>query len=362
MRITHILYSGLGGHASVFFSLVKGDAKKEFSSSALFCGIEKIKNDYVEQCRTLNVPYDHILKKRGADFRAYGAIYKGLKKLKPDILFLHGASFILPAIIFKLFNRHAKLIIRDTQAIHLKSTTEWLWLRIALYFSDNLIFLTKESLEGVLNKTGYKKILVKGVIISNGLDTNFYSPVLQRPPSGRIVFGMQSRLQSIKDHPTLLHAFVLLKKRYPVLNMFLRIAGEGETMASLQQLKRELGIDTEVDFCGMLAEKDLLNFMHSLDIYVHASHGETMSNSIMQAMSCGLPIIASNVWGINNMITDGDNGLLYRAGDAHDLCEKMACLIDLKDRRVLLAQKARAYAVKEFSLQQLFCRYRQVFS
>ena len=111
----------------------------------------------------------------------------------------------------------------------------------------------------------------------------------------------------------------------------------------------------------MLNENDLIDFMHSLDIYVHASFGETMSNSIMQAMACGLPVIASDVWGINNMISDSENGILFRSKDEIHLYECMCKLIYDKEFRKKLADNARLYAEREFSSEMLFNKYSQLF-
>jgi N-acetylneuraminic acid mutarotase len=66
-RIVHVLYSGLGGHGSVFFSLAKSDTAKEFSTGAVFCGIEKVREDYVKQCTELHIPFRAVQKNQRAE-------------------------------------------------------------------------------------------------------------------------------------------------------------------------------------------------------------------------------------------------------------------------------------------------------
>jgi len=360
-KIVHLLYSGLGGHGSVFFSLVKADKVHEFSTEAVFCGIEKVRSDYVLQCNQLNIPFQAIQKRKGPGPLIYWRLYKAFKRAKPNVLFLHGATFILPAIIYKKFHPSVKIIVRDTQAHHLKNKREWYWLKLAIRHCSHLVFLTKESFEGVAAKMNSTRLHHKAVIISNGLDTDLYSPVTAADLSSGAVIGMQSRLQPIKDHPTLLKAFALLLKKYPEKKLRLRIAGDGETRGLLEQLAKELEIDKQVDFCGMLSENDLVEFMHSLNIYAHATFGETMSNSIMQAMSCGLPIIASNVWGVNNMITDNVNGILFTSKDETSLFQTLDSLITDTRLRSRLATQARQYAEDEFSSEKLFKKYKQIF-
>lgn len=332
-----------------------------FHTEAVFCGIEKVRSDYVEQCKQWSVPFRAIQKKRGFDPLVYLRLYKAFRKASPDVLFLHGATFILPAILYKRFHRNVKIIVRDTQAHHLKYKREWYWLKLAVRHSNNMVFLTKESLEVVVKKMNDPSLQTKSIVIPNGLDTDLYSRAPTRDLSEKIIIGMQSRLQSIKDHPTLLKAFALLIKKYPNRQIVLRIAGDGETRAALEKLSEELQVDRQTEFCGMLSEKDLIAFMNSLDIYVHASFGETMSNSIMQAMACGLPVIASDVWGINNMIADKVNGILYRSKDEMELYECLNTIIHDSELRAKLAGNARSYAERTFSSSELFKRYSQLF-
>lgn len=360
-KVLHILYSGLGGHGSVFFSLVKADKRHQFSAEAVFCGVETVRADYITQCGQLQIPYTAIKKKPGFDPLVYIRLYKALRKARPSVLFLHGASFIIPAAAYKFFNRSVKLIIRDTQAHHLKTKRDWLLLKKAIGVADHLVFLTNEAKDGVFEKTHDKRLERKAVIIPNGLDTDLYLPVPERDLNKEVVIGMQSRLQRIKDHATLLKAFALLCEQLPNRKLRLRVAGDGETSAELEQLSVQLGISSQVEFCGMLNEKDLLVFMQTLDIYVHATFGETMSNSIMQAMACGLPVIASNVWGVNNMVTDGENGILYTSKNELELCQYLSSLISNDQLRRQLATRARQYAEKEFSLTELFKKYSQLF-
>lgn len=353
----HILYSGLGGHGNVFFSMVKGDKGKAFLTEALFCGIEDVQPDYLTRCADMNIPAFFLKKKSGLDFPTLKKIYKRLKKSKPDTVFLHGPTLILPVIFYVLFSRR-QIIVRDTQPHHLKTRNEWIFLALACLFARHVVFLTKEAEEGAKKKLKWKGFFRHAVVIPNGLDTDLYKPVPLRSLSSTIIIGMQSRLQRIKDHPTLLKAFALLRARLPEKEMELHIAGDGETMQELKRLAEELAIAGSVNFTGMLSETRLLSFLQSLDIYVHATHGETMSNSIMQAMACGLPSVVSDVWGVNNMVSHEKNSLLYEPGNAVSLATQTERIIADDTLRRQLAAAARQYAEDELSVERLFQRYR----
>lgn len=357
LKVVHVLYSGLGGHGSVFFSLVRADSNRTVNSSAIFCGIEDVNPDYVALCQQYQVPYVSIRKKPGLDMGTYRKLYRALKKIKPDIVVLHGSAFIPVAALYRLFRKKMPVIVRETQAHHLKTPREWYWLKLSVKLANRLIFLTPESLDGVDNRFPKLRVREKAEIIPNGIDTDLYTPQNRNPSRPGLTIGMQSRLQKIKDHPTLLRAFHSILKSAPDLELKLRIAGDGTTMNELQELTAQLGITDRVEFCGMLAEAELKRFMDSLDIYVHATLGETMSNSIMQAMACGLPIIASDVWGVNNMLNDNVNAILVPPGSPDAMAEALLKLVRDQQLATSLGNEARKTAELEYSNHRLFRQY-----
>lgn len=361
-RILHLLYSGLGGHGSVFFSLLSADKANEFDYTAAFCGVEPLTQDYIDRCIALRIPYHYFKKEPGLQLSIYGKIARYFLSSKPNVIFLHGGSFILSAVLTKMRRPGVRIIMRDPQAHHLKSRMDWIWLFLSMVFANRLVFLTDNAKQGAIKKFGWFAKKKKMVVIPNGLSMEQYRPVHREMSSGKAVLGMQSRLQAIKDHPTLIRAFKKLVDQYPGTDITLKIAGEGPTMEALVALTKELGISNKVDFTGMLGADELRQFMSSLDIYVHATYGETMSNSIMQALACGLPVIASDVWGVNNMIRPEVNGVLYPSEDVDSLVAYMnRFLVDVNDRKQM-GEKARNFAEANYSNETMFAKYRQLFT
>jgi glycosyltransferase involved in cell wall biosynthesis len=363
MRLTvvHILYSGLGGQGSDFFSVVKADKQKTVATYAIFCGIEEVNPDYIEMCGRYGVAYSAFRKEPGPDLSPYFRIYSVLQKIKPAVIVLHGSSFVFPAWLYRLTNRQVRIIVRETQAHHLKTKRDWQWLKWSIRIANKLIFLTKESLDGVVKKFPQLPVQSKSIIIASGIDTELFSPAIKKKNGRTIILGMQSRLQKIKDHPTLLKSFRLLRDKYKSHKLRLQIAGDGNTMPALRQLVYELGIAGDVDFVGMLAETELIHFMNNLDIYIHATYGETLSNSIMQAMSCGLPIVASDVWGVNNMLDEGKTAMLVTVEDVDGMTAAISRLIEDQELSDQLGKNARNMAVSKYSLGRLFEQYVQVY-
>ncbi len=362
MKILHILYSGLGGHANVFFSMVKADKDKEFEQEALFNGVEELREEYKELCRKNSIAFSFVKKKSGLDIKFYKELIRHIKKADPQIIFLHASSNIIPAKVAAVFSMgKKKIIVRETQANALKTKKEWSWLRTAMLTADKIIFLSELYNEEVKVRFGRNYKAQKISIIPNGIDLETYSPV-EKKSTEEIVLGMLSRVIIIKDHISLLQAIALLKQQQPGLQLKLRIAGDGENRQTLEDLASELNIDDHVEFTGTLNQKELLTFIQSLDIYIHASLGETMSTAIMQAMACKKTIIASDVAGINNMIVQNVSGLLVPVKDPGSLAAAIQQLIDNKELAIKLANNAYQFSLDNYSNTVMFNRYKKIFN
>lgn len=364
MKILHVLYSGLGGHGNVFFSSVKADTENEFEYEALFNGIEGLRTEYVEKCNEYNIEWSFIKKKPGIDLKYYKSLLRIIKKSNAEIIFLHSSAYILPAKLASLLSRQKKkIIIRETQANNLKTKKEWLWLSISFLWADKIIFLSeayKSEIKRKLNRFFSEK---KITIIPNGIDLNAFNPA-PKINNDTFVIGMQSRIVKIKDHETLLKAFAQVKnnKIHKGKNLKLKIAGEGETKIELQRLAITLEIIDAVEFTGMLDEFKLIGFLQSLNLYIHASFGETMSTAIMQAMACGLPIIASNVPGINNMIIDNNTGILVPVQNEQLMAKAIINILNDNSFADELGENAYAFAKQNYSNLTMFKKYKELFT
>lgn len=361
-KIVHILYSGLGGHSSVFFSLINGDKNKTFDQVPFFCGIEELNPDNVKRCLEKDIRYRYFRKRKGLDLQVYWKIFKELRLENPAVVFLHGAGFIIPALLYKLLNRNAKLLLRDTQAANLKTRSEWLFLMFSHLFVSRNIFLSQESIDSLKNKMGRFFISRKVACIPNG--TILHSPAVstESPDYRKVIrLAMQGRLQPIKDHPTLILAFKNIVKKNPAHIFYLDIIGDGATMVSLKTMVKDLSLTDHVFFYGMVGTERLQRLMNEVDIYIHATHGETMSNSLLETMAFALPIIASDVWGVNNLLKDGKTGLLYTPQDVDDLTQKISYLIDNRARALQLGMAAFREIDRNYSSKLMYERYEKIF-
>ena len=362
MKALHILYSGLGGHGNVFVSMVEADVDHQDQYEALFFGIEDIRPEYIKMAEDKGIPWHFVKKKPGLDLVSYRQIAKIIKQSAPEILFLHGGCYFFPAWYAAIFApRKVKIVVRETVPNHLKTLVDWAGLAFALVFAKKTVFLNVEYRDIIKKQMRLLFSDKRTTVIGNGIDLNLFKPDHKRA-TDCIRLGMQGRLSVTKDHTTLIKAFHTIVKQWEGKQNFeLIIAGGGTQREELEKLAAELNISDKIQFLGMLKETALPAFINSLDIYIHATLGEMMSTAIMQVMACEMPIIASDVFGVNNMIKNGENGLLVPLGDEHKMASAIQYYLDNPEVRTVHAKTAFTFAVNNYSSKLMFKRYQVVF-
>lgn len=361
MKIVNIIYSGLGGHAAVVFALIEGDKSYTNTHIILFYGIEDVPPAYTEKCEALGIKYYKILKKPGLDLVSNKKLISVLESIIPDVVILHTVNLILPIYNFTKKGK-IKLISVEHQANHLKIKRDWIYSILIMFLSDRVVYLTKIYELQMAKRMSmiFKKRKVS--VINNGTNLNLYKPAAKEK-TGLIDIGMLSRLMPTKDHTTLILAFYDLLKHYgKSIKLQLNIAGDGSIIDDLKAQAIRLGIQNEVNFLGMISETKSIDFLRQQDIYVHASLGETMSTSIMQAMACEKAIIASDVEGINNMLKNNETAILVPPKNREKLAEAFILLINSKILREKLSKNALIYAHQNFSNKAMYEKYFALFN
>lgn len=157
-------------------------------------------------------------------------------------------------------------------------------------------------------------------------------------PANAILFASTGRLVRVKGFDLLLDAFAHGEAARQ--GAHLAIAGTGEERMALEARATAHRIADRVHFCGDLP--DVRPLLASSDIFVLASRNEGMGRSLVEAMAMGLPVVATRVGGIPQVVADGRNGLLVASGDAPGLSTAMDTLAADAATRLTLAAAARA--------------------
>lgn len=366
MRIVHLIYAGLGGHTSVFFAQEKFAEEYGIELAVCLYGVEDPLPSTISALVQKKIPYTFVKKRKGVDLGFTNKISSAIFKFDPDIVFLHSAQ-ALPGLKLSAFlkfqHRKIKFIVRETQALNLKTTRQKAFSALSLLLSDSVVFLSEDYRSKFFSGSVWKKKFFKKTsVILNGLDVDYFKPRTVRKHDSQNLYrvGMISRLVSIKDHYTLIDSVVELRSLG--YNIELHVAGDGVTFNDIQKYVATKGATDFVIMHGLISGSRIVSFLQSLDIYVHSSLGETMSNSIMQAQSCGLPIIATDVFGINNIIIDEENGYLFPLGDAGALVMIITRMLNDSGLIHTYGSISRAYAIEHLSDGKMFYEYYQLFS
>lgn len=214
-------------------------------------------------------------------------------------------------------------------------------------------------------------------LIRNGVDSQRFVPTgsgAPQPISGcpfdpdrHIILGTVGRLQAEKDHATLITAFALLfhgegppratsSDSAPSLRLV--VAGDGPLRPQLESLARQLGIDAAIWWAG--ERQDVPDLMRGFHIFVLPSRAEGISNTLLEAMSSGLPAVATDVGGNPELVIEGQTGRLVQPADPRALAQAMGSLID-PAVRLPMGRAARSRIESEFSLDQMIRRYEALY-
>jgi len=177
----------------------------------------------------------------------------------------------------------------------------------------------------------------KITFLPNGVSIAKFNNIDQNEKTKSIpIIGSVANFRPEKDHFTLLEAFSILYKKG--LNIELWLVGDGPTRLEVEKLAKELDIYSKIRFIGTVSNPD--EFYSQFDIFVLSTHYEGHSLVILEAMSFGLPIVATRISGVPEVITDGVNGLLVNPKDPHDLAQALQKILTDKSLYVKLSEAA----------------------
>jgi L-malate glycosyltransferase len=152
----------------------------------------------------------------------------------------------------------------------------------------------------------------------------------------------------LKDHPTFLRAAQLVHQQIPDAAFI--IAGEGELMEATQQLARDLGIEHRTFFIGRC--QDVGAVLSISDVCVLSSTSEGFSNSILEYMAAGRPVVSTDVGGAREAIVHGETGYLTPAGDHKQIAEHVISLLSQPEQSRLMGERGRRVVNEKFSSQK----------
>lgn len=153
----------------------------------------------------------------------------------------------------------------------------------------------------------------------------------------------------VKDYPMFLRSAQLVKQQVPTVGFL--VAGEGELRSSIERLGTELGLGENLFFLGRCQRiSDLLN---ASDVCVLSSKAEGFSNSILEYMAAGRPVVATNVGGASEAIVEGETGYLVESGDHSKMAHRIISLLLAPEQARTMGDKGKQRVEQNFSSRSL---------
>ena len=359
--IVHVIYSGVGGIASVFFSLAEASRNDKFRHAVAFYGIEPIPDDYISHCDLLGIEYHYFRRKPRIDFTVNNALYNWAKKLNPHAIIVNLPRALPPMARYKRTFPKTILIGVEHHANALKRPIDWIGSIAFMRHCTHTVYLTEVYKKEVASKIRGFFNPSKCVVIPNGINIEKFAPTPQKTKCNVLRIGTCGRLTQSKDIPTLIKAFAISKQSCSADTLTLTIAGDGPERNKLTTEVTSLQLEKFVSFEGFLTENELVSWFQSLDIYVQPTLSETMSTSIIQALSCGLPCVVSDLPGMSELVPP-DTGYIVHTKKTQLFAEKISYLIQNKKERIRMGSAAREHAAHELSQSTTWKRYKNLLS
>ena len=359
--ILHIVYSGLGGTADVAFSLIEAERDARNEHRIAFYGTEPLLPEHQAKCRSLSIEHRSFLRRPRIDPRVNGLLFRWIEKQSPDVIFLHLTTPLSAVIRFKRKKPTVLVVAVEHNSNELKRMIDWYRSARLMQHCDKVVYLSQVYRQQVAEKLGRRFQYDKSCVIPNGIDLDCFRPakcLSGSRSSSTLTIGMCSRLVVDKDIETLLQAMAEINSRHSSYDIRLTIAGDGPQRASLEAVCEQLKL-ANVHFAGMLDRRTLAEWYRSLDIYVHATLAETMSLAVMQAMASGLPVVASSVHGMAELVPEAA-GMLVPPKQPSDLARSLLLIADDSAKLSSMSEAALAHACSHFSQELAARRYCEV--
>lgn len=315
-----------------------------------------------------DVPCFALNKKPGKDWLCYFRLWKVLRKLGPDLVHTYNLGALDVAPIARLAG--ARRVVhaergRDARDPHGESGKYRKLRRALLPFIDRYLAVSGDLRNWLVDKVGIDAARV--ACIPNGIDVARFAAASNRgegrvllgsfAPPGTILIGTVGRLDPVKDHTGLISAFNCLCEWLPDLRERLRlvIVGEGSTRARLEAQITRLGLGTQVSLLGN--RHDVPALLREFDIFALASIAEGMPGVVLEAMATGLPVVATDVGGVSEVVQPDVTGLLVAPGRVTELAEALRTYVCSPALRAQHGRSARLRAEAGFSLDRMISAY-----
>jgi sugar transferase (PEP-CTERM/EpsH1 system associated) len=369
-RIAHVLYRfDTGGLENGVVNLINALPAGRFRHVVI--AIDRVEPAFAARVQRSDVEFIALRKPPGPTAREFPRLFNLFRRLRPDIVHTRNLGTLdcqLPAwaagVPVRIHGEHGR-DVGDLDGSNRKNQ----WNRRLLSpFVQQWVALSRDLASTLTGPVGVPAARVQR--ICNGVDADAFHPA---GPTRAVIdgcpftdpalwlVGTVGRMQTVKNQVDLARAFVQALTAAPALRATLRLVmvGDGPLRAQAAAVLQEAGV---ADLAWLPGERsDVAEVMRGLDCFVLPSLAEGISNTILEAMSSGLPVIATAVGGNADLIDPGVTGLLVPAGDAVALGDAVRVMAGDGCRSRAMGSAGRRRVEREFSLAAMVGAYQVLY-
>ena len=326
---------------------------------------------FASRIQRSDVEFVSLRKPPGHGMKLYPRLVRLIRHMRPAIVHTRNLAALecqVPAwwagVPGRVHGEHG----RDVEDLD-GSSRRHQWMRRAYSpFVHRYVALSRDLGSYLTQRVGIKPARIAQIY--NGVDTSLFSAMpggRQRIPgcpfgdAPHWLVGTVGRMQTVKDQTLLARAFADALARQPALRERLRLVmvGSGPLRDECLAILSEGGV---ADLAWLPGERaDVPDVMRGLDCFVLPSKAEGISNTILEAMACGLPVVATDVGGNAELVDAGRTGCLVRAGDVDQLAAALISVAGDPEAARKWGQAGRERVERHFSLQSMVASYQRVY-
>ncbi|MBD8531327.1 MULTISPECIES: TIGR03088 family PEP-CTERM/XrtA system glycosyltransferase [unclassified Massilia] len=290
-------------------------------------------------------------------------LFKLLRRLRPAILHTYNlgtieyqAVALLAGVPVRIHAEHGR-DASDPQGLNRKHN---LLRRLLAHVIDRYVPVSADLARWLDTTVRLPRRKVDTII--NGVDTDRFHAGAPLDPAaaswranGAFVIGAVGRLQDVKNHAGLIDAFVRLRARVPDQQLRLVLVGDGPLRAQLEAQAAASGAGADIVFAG--AHANVAALLGGFSLFALPSIAEGTPVTLLEAMASELPVVASAVGGIPEVVTHGVNGTLVPAGDPEALAQALAAYVRDPQRAAAHGRSARARIEQHYSMAAMLAAY-----
>jgi glycosyltransferase involved in cell wall biosynthesis len=282
-------------------------------------------------------------------------IFWHLKKIKPDIIHVQSVGIGIPGFLAKIVLKKPFVVYGRGSEVYLPLMFTNTISKLVLKNADAVIALT-EDMKGEMQKIYDRDIFV----IPNGINLERFKNLSKgdiRGKGGKTILFVGT-LCPVKGLTYLIEAMKITRDKNKDIRLML--VGSGEERVHLEVLIKKLKLKKCVNFIGKVPNEEVPEYMFASDVFVLPSLSEGFPNVVLEAMASGLPIVATNVGGLSEIIKDGENGFVVEPKSPKQIAEMVLMLLEDDELRERISKNNKK-RVKDYSLESVVARLEEIY-